>query len=229
MADAGNSITVWAVFSAIGGSIVGSVVGGAISYWLQNKNLAAIGAQRAEDRFEGRKALAYSLFIKMGKVFSNLNLVRKTMQQSYLDGKAAGLKEPWMYVKGFAASLSHVNFSTEEMALILSIDAPLFNDMMPWDAIHNGVIDVFEFYGRRRAELLDRMPATMTGDIGRTTFTAEQLMSIAPRAAELNGIIESLRAQTISDSEEAWKLNERMFALVKKEFGLNRTLQRKPD
>jgi membrane protein YqaA with SNARE-associated domain len=72
MADAGNTITAWAVFSALGGSVIGSIVGGGISYWLQNKNLAAVTAQRAEDRFEARKSLAYSLFIKMGKLFSNV-------------------------------------------------------------------------------------------------------------------------------------------------------------
>src|ERR1700727_2743355 len=104
MADAGTSITAWAVFSALGGSIIGSIVGGAISYWLQNKNLAAIKAQHAEDRFEARKVLAYSLFIKMGKVYSNLNLLRKTMQQYFDEGKAAGMEEPWTFVKALASS-----------------------------------------------------------------------------------------------------------------------------
>jgi hypothetical protein len=229
MADAGTSITAWAVFSALGGSIIGSVVGGAISYWLQNKNLAAIKAQHAEDRFETRKVLAYSLFIKMGKVYSNLNLLRKTMQQYFDEGKAAGMEEPWTFVKALASSFAHVNFSTEEMALIMAIDAPLFNEMMPWDAIHNGLIDVFELYGRKRNELLNMLPATMTGNIGRMAFTAEQRMIIGPRAAELNDMIVTLRARTIGDSEEAWEVNQRMFALVKKEFGFNRTLKRKPD
>jgi hypothetical protein len=226
---AGESITAWAVFSAIGGSIIGSVTGGVISYWLQKKNIAATKAQRDEDRLEARKALAYSLFIKMGKIFSNLNLLRKTMQQYFEEGKAAGMDEPWTFVKPLASSFDDVQFTSEEMALVLALDAPLFNDLMPWDAIHNGLMDVFELYGRKRADLLDRFPAAMTGMVGRIVLTGNERMAIGPHVAELNHMIAALQKRIINDSEEAWSLNERVFELVKKEFGLNRKLQRKPD
>jgi hypothetical protein len=47
-----------------------------------------------------------------------------------------------------------VKFTAEEMALILSLDSQLFNDMGPFDEVHNGLIDLYEIYGNRRTGVL---------------------------------------------------------------------------
>jgi hypothetical protein len=59
--DAGAAVTWWAVASAFGGAIIGAVLGGAVSYFLQKKSLAATKALHDADRLEVRKALGQPL------------------------------------------------------------------------------------------------------------------------------------------------------------------------
>lgn len=61
----GSGITWWAVASAFGGTIIGSVLGGTISFWLQKRSLGATKALHDADRTEVRKALGYAIFFKM--------------------------------------------------------------------------------------------------------------------------------------------------------------------
>jgi uncharacterized membrane protein YccC len=60
----GTGITWWAVASAFGGTIIGSVLGGTISFWLQKRSLAATRALHDADRTEVRKALGYVIFLR---------------------------------------------------------------------------------------------------------------------------------------------------------------------
>jgi hypothetical protein len=62
--EVGTVSTAWAVFSVIGGTLIGSAISTAVAFYTQNKNLKAAKTQRDADRFESRKAKAYSLFFK---------------------------------------------------------------------------------------------------------------------------------------------------------------------
>jgi membrane protein YqaA with SNARE-associated domain len=85
-----STITAWAVFSALGGSVIGSIIGGCISYYLQTKAMAAAKEQREKERFEVRKALGYSLLFKMIRLASDLNSLGKAVRQTLDAAKKAG-------------------------------------------------------------------------------------------------------------------------------------------
>lgn len=72
VAGDGADITWWAVASAFGGTIIGSLLGGSISFWLQRKALAAAKALHDSDRQDVRKALGYALLFKMIRLSSDL-------------------------------------------------------------------------------------------------------------------------------------------------------------
>ena len=57
--------TAWAVFSVIGGSIIGGAISTTVAFVVQKKNLDAAKAQRKTELFEKRRATAYSFFFKM--------------------------------------------------------------------------------------------------------------------------------------------------------------------
>jgi Na+/glutamate symporter len=67
-----SDITWWAVASAFGGTIIGAVLGGIISFWLQRKSLAAAKALHDADRRDIRKTLGYALLFKMIRLSSDL-------------------------------------------------------------------------------------------------------------------------------------------------------------
>ena len=188
-AEVSTVSTVWAVFSAIGGSLAGAFIGGSVSYFLQTKSLNAMKAQRDEDRFEVRKALGFSLFIKMSEVTSNINTVRKYFAEPIAQARTEGETELfWRFVLPPANVFARINFLPEEMAIVLSLDSDLFNRLMRWDEIHNGMLDVFELYRAKRYKFTDMLSADMTGYVGSSTFTEEEMARAAPRMAELDFI-----------------------------------------
>ena len=91
--DNGTDVTWWAVASAFGGVIIGSVLGGLISFWLQRKSLAATKALHDADRREVRKALGYALLFKMIRLCSDLVQLGKPIRERVA---AAGL-DPAQY------------------------------------------------------------------------------------------------------------------------------------
>jgi hypothetical protein len=220
MADAGTSITVWAVFSALGGSIIGSVVGGGIAYWLQTKSLAATKAQHDDDRFNVRRAHAYSLFVKMIKIHGSIVVLGRAVKEDAL--KAEKLKKPlWQYVRPMGTLPSHVSFVSDEVALLLGLDNSLFNKIGPFDEIQNSLIGMFDTYGIKRSEMLQPFGFDMEGAIGTTRMTPDQHRWIAPREFELNSLIEEMVQRTKQDGDECWELIVELHALLKKEFKLN--------
>jgi hypothetical protein len=225
-ADAGTSITAWAVFSALGGSIVGSIVGGVIAYWLQNKSLAATKAQHDDDRFNIRRAQAYSLFVKMIKIHSSIVLLGRSIKED--TAKAAKLnKQPWQMVLPLGTLPDRVRFLSDEVALLLGLDNSLFNEIGPFDEIQSSLIGMFDTYRIKRAEMMQPFGADMEGAMGTMRMTPDQHRWMAPREFELNQLIEAMVQRTEQDGNESWELIKRLHALLKKEFKLDAPIAQK--
>jgi hypothetical protein len=226
--EAENAITWWAVFSTLGGTIVGSVIGGCTSYFLQRKALKSAKAQRDNDRFEARRAQAYSLFVKMIKIHSNITSLGRSVKDSLEAAKVMDAKlQPWQAVLPLANLPDRVKFGSDEMALLLAIDNSLFNELGPYDDIHSSIIDVFDIYRTKRVALMQPFGADMDGAIGSTGLTADQHRWMAPREFELNGLVETMVQRTEQDEKESWALLERLHSLLRKEFKLETRMKRK--
>jgi hypothetical protein len=134
MAPPDGTITWWAIASAFGGTIIGSVLGGTINFWLQRRSLAASKALRDSDRKEVRKALGYAIFFKMIRLSSDLaqlgNPVKEAIERAKSEEKADML---WPRVLPELPLPDPIKFSPEEMALVLSLDTKLFNEMAALD------------------------------------------------------------------------------------------------
>lgn len=221
-------ITAFAVFSALGGSLLGSAIGGGVSYWLQNRELAAAKTQRENDRTEIRKALGYTLLFKMIRLTSNLESLGKAVRQPLDAAKREGFDgAPFQIVMPVVPMPDKVTFSPEEMALVLSVDAPLFNEMSAMDELHNSTVALFDLYGAKRTSTMERFGARMEGIIGTTELTREQLDWLAPRATELNSLVEAMLQRTEQDGKEAWAALEHLHVVLEREFKLNHRLERR--
>jgi len=198
MADPPSAVTAFAVFSAIGGSIVGSVLGGCISYFLQRKNLQVAKAQRDEDGHETRKALGYSLLFKMIMVVSDLETLRKSLRGCLDEAqKRGGEWRPWQVVLPVANVPSDINFSPDEMALILSLDDKVFNQIAALDELHNSTSTLFTVYASKRTAMTENFGAErMEGMTGTASLTRAEFERMVPRAAELDGIIDAMLVRT---------------------------------
>ncbi|HZP75410.1 MAG TPA: hypothetical protein VFB45_04640 [Pseudolabrys sp.] len=227
-APADAAITWWAVASAFGGTIIGSVLGGSISYWLQRRALAATKAQHDADRKEARKALGYALFFKLIRATSSLAQIGKPIAEALERLKKEGVDEDlWPRVQGIVPLPAEIKFSPEEMALILSLDNKLFNDVAALDEIHNNTVAIFRRYSEKRDALTATLtPAAMNGNLGAVLLTKEQSAQIKPRSVELDILIRGM-AQAYGDAKKAWQCVKGLHSVLEKEFDLKHKLELK--
>jgi hypothetical protein len=159
-----TDITWWAIASAFGGTVIGSVLGGLISFWLQRKSLAATKALHDADRREIRKTLGYSLLFKMIRLSSDLTQLGKPVLEATEKAKNEGrVEELWTTVLPLAPLPDPIKFSPEEMALVLSLDNKLFDDMAALDDLHKSTVSLFALYADKRDALTSSLrPVAMT-------------------------------------------------------------------
>jgi hypothetical protein len=225
-AEVGTVSTAWAVFSVIGGTLIGSAISTTVAFYILKKNLSAAKTQRDSDRFESRKAQCFSLLFKMIRIHSTIAILEKAMTDSLAKAEASGLKgDLWQRITPLGNVPPRVKFTSDEMALLLSLDFNLFNDVGPHDDIHNSLLDLFELYGSKRHALMEKFGAKMTGSVGSIGLTQAERDWLAPRAFEIEGIAKVMIDRTAHDSAESNGLLERLHALFVKEFKINPRLE----
>jgi hypothetical protein len=110
----------------------------------------------------------------------------------------------------------------------MRLDFNLFNDLGPFDDVHNTLLDIFELYRTDRNALTSTMSAEMKGMLGSTTFTAEEMKTLGPKMAALDTLVAGMIHRTTTDSAEAWSILNRLQSALNKEFGMKLRLERKP-
>lgn len=220
-------ITWWAIASAFGGSIVGASIGATVSFIVQRRALNAAQLQRAEDRLEVRKAQGYSLLFKMIRLASSLENLGKALRGCFAQAQRDGFTgQPHQIVTPMVPSGERIYFSPEEMALVLSLDDKVFNDIAALDQLHNSTAAIFDLYGEKRTKVLERFGAVMSGMMGTTGLTQAEVNWLAPRAAELDGLIAVMLERSENDGKEAWKGLMKLHAMLEKKLGIKHKLER---
>jgi hypothetical protein len=227
----GSDITLWAVVSAFGGTIIGAVLGGLISYQLQRQSLVATKALHDDDRKEVRKALGYRLLFKMIRLCSDLSQLGKPVNEAVSNARAQGKSEEfWPLVLPILPMPDPIKFSAEEMALVLSLDNKLFNDMAALDDLHKNAIALFGLYAEKRTALTDTLrPEAMTGNLGTTLLTRAERDRMRPCSVELDMLIHGMLERTMQDGKIAWNCLGRLHQALEKEFNLTHKLALKEE
>lgn len=114
------------------------------------------------------------------------------------------------------------------MALVLSLDNSLFNDMAALDDLHKNTVALFSLYADRRSALTDTLrPEAMVGNLGSTLLTRAERDRMQPRSVELDMLIQGMMERTQQDGKIAWNCLERLHAILEKEFDLKHKLEPK--
>lgn len=222
--------TAWAVFSVVGGSLLGASISAAVSFWTSRKTANAAARQREADRYEARKALAYSLLFKMIRMHSTIVIINHDLQAFVERAKKDGFSTLWQVILPFGNLPDKMKFTPEEMALLLSLDDKLFNDLGPYDDVHNSLLSLCDMYRITRNTTMSRFGATMRGTLGTTSLTKEEAEWLAPRAAEMDMLAHAMVDAAAKETALSRQLLERMNALFVKEFKFNPKLEfRQPD
>ncbi|WP_379786857.1 hypothetical protein [Marivibrio halodurans] len=210
-------------WAAITGAIVGSVIGGLITFGIQRMSLKAAENERVDTAKDRQRSLGYSLLFKMVRIYSGLATMHNHVEECFTRAREQGHGhlEPWAVLLPIANPLDKVHFANEEMAMLLSLkDNNLFNDLVALDSVHNSTIGLFRMYGAERGALLEKLPANMTGLVGRISLPEDQAQHVQPKMAELNALVTDTRKRCKKDYDKSLDVLNRLNNLLNQKLEL---------
>ena len=217
-------------WSSAAGILFGASISALVSFILQRSSFAEARRQKEIDRREVRKALGLALVFKMIRLSSDLHNLGKAVRECLDAAKSKGFAgSPFQVVMPIVPLPEAIRFLPEEMALILSIDTALFNEMAALDELHSNTLAIFEKYNSTREAVMDRLGAEMNGNIGTTFLTAEQKQWFDPRAVVLDQFVEIMLQRAEQDGQEAWAAFEHLRKTIEKEFDIKLNFVKRDD
>lgn len=211
-------------WSAIFGAVGGAVVGGLIAYIIQVKALREGRRQRDEDHERVRHALGTSLLFKMSRIQSNIYGIHRYIEDCFESDAKEGLeREPWELFLPLANFPDLVQFSQEEMGMLLALkNDDVFNLVLSTDIVHNSLIDGFQVLNIDRRALTDRIkPDKAEGNVLSSVLDRDQMLVLRPYMIEVNTLIEDIRTRAKRDYEESVNAMDRLQQLLREKLGLS--------
>jgi hypothetical protein len=209
------------------GVLFGAAISAVVSYWLQRSSFAEARRQKETDKREDRRTLGLNVLTKMIRIASTIELLKQSLEQAFARAKRDGIKGPaWALVVPLANLPGRVHFEPKELTEVMRLDFNLFNDLGPFDDVHNSLLDIFTLYKTDRSALTANMAAEMTGAQGVTTITADEMRHLAPKMAALDTVLNGMVQRTATDSAEAWSILGRLREALNKEFDLKLQIEK---
>ena len=186
--------------------------------------------QRDEDRERIKQAQGHSLLFKMVRIYSNFHGMHRHIEEGFEEATKKGLGgEPWQFVLPLANPPDYVQFSSEEMGMLLTLKQDdVFNSVAEMDIIHNSLSDAVKLLNNERRSLTERLThEEAKGAVLSGTLSKDQMLSLRPRMIEVNGLIESIRSQAERDFNDSRAALDSLHTLLKEKLGLAYKLEHK--
>jgi hypothetical protein len=227
-----DTLVAFAAATEFWSAVVGAVVGGVIVFAVQMYALRENARQRREDHLRIQQAQANSLLFKTLRIHSNFYQIHRHLEDCFeLAGKEDLEREPWQCYLPIANPRDSVDFSSEEMGMLLSQrDDDAFNLVVPLDAIHNSLIAAVRVLNERRIALTERLkPDKAEGNVLSGTLDQQEMLALRPRMIEVNTLLDGLRGRVKKDFEQSDEALERLQRVLRKKLGLAYRLEAKTD
>jgi hypothetical protein len=197
----------WTFGSTLFGALVGSVVGGLISYFLVRQSNAETAKRDLIIRRYNEKAIAFKLVVKIGEVVSSLAALHHQIENGISAAEAAGIGGPlWSKMQPMVGLEKRINFDPEEIAILLPLKLnETINSLFVLDDQHNSFAAAMEIYSQKRTAFGEKFGATMTGSVGVTEMTIEQHTLAGLLIAEMDALAKGIRADSKKWFEESKK------------------------
>jgi len=211
-------------------AISGALVGGLIALVVQLVAIWAAKKERKAAKKERSIALAHSIMFKVMRIHSNLYNLHLHLEESFAAVDPASHNRPCLFVLPLVGTPADVDFSAEEMSLVLSFkDAELTDMLMSLDGIHNNLIEVFETYAGLRNELQASLPAEMEGNVGTSKLTKEEWMLAEPKMVVMNQLLVDARTRAKLDYDDSKKATDSLLKAINDTLGLKLVVEFKAE
>ncbi|AGK58287.1 hypothetical protein HYPDE_33073 [Hyphomicrobium denitrificans 1NES1] len=156
---------------------------------------------------------------KLVKIHSITNGIKRHFDESKSKADADGFEgEPWQIFVSVANTPEPISFSSEEMALVLSLkNDVIFNELMNIDNCHGALLSAINAFNQSRAKLEESIGAVATaideqGQQLSHAIRGKDLDRVRPKMIEVNGLAEALMSAT---NLELARCDSVLFALNK--------------
>ena len=211
----------WTFGTTLFGAVVGSVVGGLISYFLTRQANRETAKREEAARQNNNKSIAFRLIVKTGEIVSSLAALHHQTEDHIASAEKQGIQGPlWSKMLPMVGLEKRINFDPEEIAILLPLKInETINSLFMLDDQHNSIMATMELYSRKRAAFGERFGAFINeNNVGTTDFTQEQLQMASPMIAELDALAKSIRAGAKEYFGEAVKIFEALASSLRSHF-----------
>lgn len=194
-------------WAALVGAVVGSLVSGCISYWLQRSGFNEQRLERQEQEKNERRALGHSLFFKILSITNNLTHIKAHVDECVGRAAAAdpeGKTPPVAFLLPLMNVADPVQLDPKEMSMLLaSKEDEVFNRVLDIPPIYNSILPAWKQYAAMRAELHDAASTTIDLETGEGPMEFPSSGPTAIRFFEANGVAQRLIERAVKDHEDA--------------------------
>ena len=215
-------------------AILGAVIGGLIAFGIQIKVIYENRKLREEDRDINQKAMANSLIFKLQRIYSNIGVVSKHIEECYKSelAKEEGV-EIWQILFPLANPAPSIELTSDEMSMLLSLkDTDVFNAVAGLDNRHNALMESVRIYIQRREALTSELDH-VGGDGNALVSVMDEgkMLAVRPYLIAANSIASDLTEHTRLGFLDAYKALTSALKLLKEKklIDFNLEFDAKPD
>jgi hypothetical protein len=214
-------------------AIAGAMVAGLITFGVQIIALRDARRQREEDRRRVQQALAHALLFKVASICKNVHAIHQHFHNCLQQAERDDFKgEPWQAVVPIVSLPEPINFTPEEMGMLLSLkDDAVFNSVMEMDIGHNSLVGGGKAYNLERIALAERLSEVSSehsvdqrqrvGGI----ISREQLQKLQPKMIDANSLLEQVYSSAREYNQSFRAAAMRLNSLLRSKLGLQHKLQ----
>jgi len=214
---------IWSGVFGIGGAVIGSIVGGAISWRLQSQSLMENRNARAFDANEKKIALGYAIVLKLNMLRDGFSAIKKHLEDASPAKHKTAESSPewWETLRPMPSLPDPVHFTLDEQVLVMRMrKLEILNSMLEIDTNFLTTLDALRVYRDLREKLQDSMLSQVTSVDGSKVsarLDASTFMRVRPKMIDTNSIAEHL-----SEIVPAYEvIAEETLSLVLKELRAN--------
>ncbi|QEN86850.1 hypothetical protein FZC33_11165 [Labrys sp. KNU-23] len=179
--------------SGVGGAVIGAVVGGLISYYLQKSNAKASKIEREAERFLTKQGVANSILFKVMQIHSDIAVAVRYMGSTLKrkkENKDDDMRRLWAYLLPRGNLSKSIEFTPEEMGMLIGLgDAPSTNELMNLGIQHADMLHLWKLYEKERGILAEKLPIDEAkGDVMSSMMSDPKFISAQPQIANVSTI-----------------------------------------
>jgi hypothetical protein len=213
------------------GAIVGAIVSGLISLYLQGWIFRKENQRRISDRLLTEQALGHSLYIKMSRIYSNIWNLNEHLKFSL--GRLGAQDNPifkFLAVQPLATLPALVSFSTEELLLMRQKnELDLFNDLLDVEGVHSNLIGLFEEFRNMREGVVSVLPHNINMANMTAIVATADLPPIMPKVLAINFLVGDMVKHCVKEEKFSKTLLEQLNTALGKHYSIQQKIKFKDE